>query len=93
MVGSDGVAAILEPQHVLEQDLQAEGQLRHIAELFRRLGERVVRVFLAPDFEGGTGAESILADLGHASTFLLLWRARMRVRRRENARRAMRAIS
>ena len=52
IVGRDCEAAVFEAQHVLEQDLQAEGQLRHVADLFRRLGEGIIGVVLAVHGEG-----------------------------------------
>ena len=52
VIGRDGEAAVLEAQHVLEQDLETEGQLRHVADLFFRLGEGIISVVLAVHGEG-----------------------------------------
>ena len=52
IVGGYGEAAIFEAEHVLEQDLQAEGQLRHVADCLLRLGEGVIGVILAVHGEG-----------------------------------------
>ncbi len=66
VLGRDGEATILETQHVLEQDLEAERQLRHVADGLGRLGEGIIGVFLAPYRQSGAGSERVLADLGHA---------------------------
>ncbi len=74
IVDRDRVPAVFEAQHVLQQHLEAEGQTGNIAQLLRRLGERVVGVILAFDGESAAGTESVLADLGHSvgGPFMLL---------------------
>ena len=66
IVGADGETTVFETQHVLQQHLEAERQLRNIAQLFRRLGEGVIGVVLAVHCQSGAGSERVLADLGHA---------------------------
>ena len=53
---------------VTRQDLHAERQAGDVADLLRRLRQRVVGILLAGDFQRAAGIERVLADLGH-------WRA------------------
>ncbi len=63
--GRDGEAAILEAQHVLEQHLHAERQARDIAQLFRRLGQRIIGDGASAHFHRRPGAERVLSNSGH----------------------------
>lgn len=68
IVGGDGLA-ILETQHVLEQDLHREGKPRDVAIFRRRGGERIIVVGRAVHVERGAGGECVLADGGHVAEY------------------------
>ena len=58
-------SAIFEPQHVLQQDLEADWQARDVADRLGRLGQREIVVFLAASLEGGACLEGILPNALH----------------------------
>ena len=57
VLGVNGKAAILEPQHIFQQHFQRVRQLVDIAELFRRFRERVISIVGAVDGHRRAGAE------------------------------------
>ena len=65
ILGGNGKAVILEAQHIFQQHFQRVGQLVDIAELLRRLGERIIGVIGAIDGERRAGAEGVFAGGGH----------------------------
>jgi hypothetical protein len=65
VVRGDG-DAVLETQQVLQQHLHREGQARDIAQLRRRLGERIIAIGLAADVQRLASAQRVLSDSGHA---------------------------
>ncbi len=59
--------AVLEAQHVFQEDLHREGEAADVAELLRRLGERVIGVGLTVHAERVAGGEGIFAGGGHGA--------------------------
>ena len=52
----NGEAAVFEAQQVFEQHFHREGQARNVADRVRRLGERIIGVFLAAHIHRAAGA-------------------------------------
>jgi hypothetical protein len=52
IVGRNREATVFEAEHVLQQDFQAERELRDIADFLGRLGEGIIGVVLAVYREG-----------------------------------------
>ncbi len=64
--------AVLEAQHVLEQNLETDGQAGDVADLLRRFGEGEILVRLALDGKRLAGFKGVLADGCHGS---IAWKA------------------
>ena len=58
--------AVLEPQHVLQQHLQADRQARDVAQRLGRLRQGEIGVFLPLDGQCLACLESVVPDRGHA---------------------------
>ena len=58
-------AAILEPQHIFQQHLQAHRQARHVTQSLRSLGQAEVEISFAVHDQRGFGVEGVLPGDAH----------------------------